>query len=75
MIFTTAYDEYAMQAFELNSIDCENRVNGEKLKNAMDNLGISARDFGGQNENETLLEVIRSMKVGGLVGSQQPLLH
>jgi two-component system LytT family response regulator len=63
VIFTTAYDEYAMQAFELNSIDYLLKpVNREKLKNAIDKFRNIREYFGGQNPNETLLEVIRSMK-------------
>ena len=41
VIFTTAYDEYALQAFELNSIDYLLKpVNREKLKQAIDKLII-----------------------------------
>ncbi|MCB0805466.1 MAG: response regulator transcription factor [Bacteroidales bacterium] len=68
VIFTTAYDEYAIQAFKLNSIDYLLKpIKYEELKTALDKLGelsetrITQPDKGGLNvqQIEQLLEIHR----------------
>ena len=64
VIFTTAYDEYAIKAFELNSIDYLLKpIDKEKLKNSIlkfKNLNRSQPQF---NLND-LMEAIESRKSG-----------
>ena len=64
IIFTTAYDEYAIRAFELNSIDYLLKpINTGKLRNALDKF-YKIRDFYSQSDsNKDLLEMIRTFQV------------
>jgi len=62
VIFTTAYDEYALQAFELNSIDYLLKpVNREKLKAAVLKFRNLKEYFGSENPNNQLYEMIRNL--------------
>jgi two-component system LytT family response regulator len=63
VIFTTAYDEYALQAFELNSIDYLLKpVNREKLKTSIDKFRKIKEYFLVENPNDHLYEIIRELK-------------
>ncbi len=64
VIFTTAYDEYALQAFEVNSIDYLLKpVNRDKLKSSIEKFRRLKVHFNDDNPNIQLYEMIRDLKV------------
>lgn len=63
VIFTTAYDEFALQAFEVNSIDYLLKpVNREKLKTALEKFRKLKEYYGAGNPNSQLYEMIRNLR-------------
>ena len=65
IIFTTAYDEYALRAFKVNSIDYLLKPIGkEDIEHAFDNLQDTIPENGSRRENkeEELLHLIHSLK-------------
>jgi DNA-binding LytR/AlgR family response regulator len=63
VIFTTAYDEYALKAFELNSIDYLLKpVNRDKLKSSLDKFRKLKEFYVTGNPNNQLYEMIRSLR-------------
>lgn len=62
VIFTTAFDEYALQAFELNSIDYLLKpVNRAKLKAALEKYSRVRSLYNGTNPNQQLMEILRNI--------------
>jgi DNA-binding LytR/AlgR family response regulator len=63
VIFTTAYDEYAIRAFELNSIDYLLKpINAEKLRNAIGKFKGIQEFYAKEDVNRDLMEMIRSLQ-------------
>jgi len=66
VIFTTAYDEYALQAFELNSIDYLLKpVNREKLKSSLGKFHKLKEYYGDDNANKQLYQMLRNLQITG----------
>jgi len=63
VIFTTAYDEYALRAFEHNSIDYLLKpVKKEKLKSSIDKFRQLKDYFGSDDANSKLYEMIKNLR-------------
>lgn len=62
VIFTTAYDQYAIKAFEVNSIDYLLKpVQQEKLKASLDKFrGLSQKSVAAQIDYQEVLKLLRS---------------
>src|SRR5262245_16484989 len=55
VIFTTSYDEYALKAFKVNSVDYLLKpIQKEDLKNALDKLRHLKKMYGGSTSNTAL---------------------
>ena len=65
VIFTTAYDEFALQAFELNSIDYLLKpINREKLRLSLEKFGKLKAYYNNDDPNFALYELIRNLVPG-----------
>lgn len=63
VIFTTAYDEFALKAFDLNSIDYLLKpINRDKLKIALEKFRKLKNYFDGNNPNTQLYDLIKNLK-------------
>jgi len=67
IIFTTAYDAYALKAFELNSIDYLLKpIDNEKLNKAIDKYYQFKKQFGTENNLLEWTDLIKKMGINGL---------
>jgi two-component system LytT family response regulator len=63
VIFTTAFDEYALQAFAINSIDYLLKpINKDKLIESLEKYKRIRKHFGGENPNNHLYELIKKLQ-------------
>jgi DNA-binding LytR/AlgR family response regulator len=68
VIFTTAYDEYALRAFEHNSIDYLLKpVKKEKLKSSIDKFRQLKDYFGSDDNNSKLYEIVKNLRLSNPV--------
>ena len=68
VIFTTAYDEYAIQAFELNSIDYLLKpINREKLKTSIDKFNMIRQYYADGNLSGNFSEILHVLQQNRLV--------
>ena len=68
VIFTTAYDEYALRAFEHNSIDYLLKpVKKEKLKSSIDKFRQLKDYFGSDDANSKLYEIVKNLRLNNPV--------
>lgn len=75
VIFTTAYDEYALQAFELNSIDYLLKpINRDKLKLSVEKFRKLKEYYGESNPNDQLYEMIRELRLPRLSAYKERFL-
>jgi DNA-binding LytR/AlgR family response regulator len=64
VIFTTAYDEYALKAFDLNSVDYLLKpVNRDKLKQAIDKFHRLKDYFKTENPENSILEWVKKLNI------------
>ena len=64
VVFTTAYDEYALQAFEHNSIDYLLKpVRKEQLKQAIDKFQKLKEYYGSGDAGSKLYDILKSLKI------------
>lgn len=64
IIFTTAYDEFAIRAFELNSIDYLLKpINTEKLRNALDKFKKVKDFYTNDSTGKDIMEMIRTLQM------------
>lgn len=62
VIFTTAYDEFALKAFDLNSIDYLLKpINKDKLKTAIDKYK-KLKEYFGDEVNTRLYEILKTIR-------------
>lgn len=74
VIFTTAFDEYALKAFDLNSIDYLLKpVNKEKLRGALDKF-LNIRNYFGDGFNRRLYDMLGNMKSKEIVNFKERFL-
>lgn len=66
VVFTTAYDVFALKAFELNSIDYLLKpVNKEKLKQSIDKFRMLKEYYSAGDSNSKLYEIIKNITLPG----------
>jgi two-component system LytT family response regulator len=68
IIFVTAYDEYAIKAFELSAVDyLVKPINRLRLKNSIVKLEQKIEQVGAKENYETLMESIKDKELGKIV--------
>lgn len=64
VIFTTAYDEYALRAFDLNSVDYLLKpVNRDKLKQAIEKFHRLKDYYKTENPENSILELVKKLNI------------
>jgi len=76
VVFTTAYDEYALKAFELNSIDYLLKpINIEKLKKSIDKYHKLKQNFISGNFNPDLNKILSNLSMNSKVYKSRFLIN